>query len=134
MVKNLPGIQEMHPWIRKIPQRRKCQPTPVFLPGEFHGQRILAGYSPWGHKELDTTERLSLIQQVLSFTSWGNVQHHLTRSYRGTGERQNFICCSSHTEDRIIKQNNNNKIKQNKNQLIGFPQMPCLDVVFYFLW
>ena len=32
---------------------------PVFLPGEFHGQRRLAGYSPWGHKELDTTERLS---------------------------------------------------------------------------
>ena len=30
--------------------------TPVFLPGEFHGQRSLAGYSPWGHKELDTTE------------------------------------------------------------------------------
>ena len=63
MAKNLPGIQETHFWIRKIrkiPWRRKCQPTPVFLPGEFHGQRILAGYSPWGHKELDTTERLSL--------------------------------------------------------------------------
>ena len=35
------------------------QPTPVFLPGEFHGQRGLAGYSPWGHKELDMTEQLS---------------------------------------------------------------------------
>ena len=32
--------------------------TPVFLPGEFHGQKSLAGYSPWGHKELDTTEQL----------------------------------------------------------------------------
>ena len=32
------------------------QPTPVFLPGESHGQRTLAGYSPWGHKESDTTE------------------------------------------------------------------------------
>ena len=30
-------------------------PTPIFLPGESHGQRSLAGYSPWGHKELDTT-------------------------------------------------------------------------------
>ena len=40
--------------------RRKWQPTPVFLPGESHGQRSLAGYSPWSHKELDTTERLSL--------------------------------------------------------------------------
>ena len=35
-------------------------PTPVFLPGEFSGQRSLAGCSPWGHRELDTTERLSL--------------------------------------------------------------------------
>ena len=32
------------------------QPTPVFLPGEFHGQRSLVGYGSWGHKELDTTE------------------------------------------------------------------------------
>ena len=39
-------------------QRRKWQPTPVFLPGEFHGQRSLAGYSPCGHKELDMTEQL----------------------------------------------------------------------------
>ena len=34
--------------------------TPVFLPGEFHGQRSLVDYSPWGHKELDTTEQLTL--------------------------------------------------------------------------
>ena len=38
---------------------RKWQPTPAFLPGKSHGQRILAGYSPWGCKELDMTERLS---------------------------------------------------------------------------
>ena len=35
------------------------QPTPIFLPREFHGQRSLAGYSPWDHKELDTAEWLS---------------------------------------------------------------------------
>ena len=40
--------------------RRKWQPTPVFLPGESHGWRSLVGYSPWGHKESDTTERLHL--------------------------------------------------------------------------
>ena len=39
------------------PWRRKWQPTPVFLPGKFHGQRSLAGYSPQGRKELDTTEQ-----------------------------------------------------------------------------
>ena len=46
-------------WVRKIPWRRKWQPTPVFLPGESHGQRSLEGCSPWGCKESDTTERLS---------------------------------------------------------------------------
>ena len=43
------------PWVGKIPWKRKWEPTPVFLPGESHGQRNLAGYSPWGLKELDTT-------------------------------------------------------------------------------
>ena len=41
---------------RSIPWRRAWQPTPGFLPERFHGQRSLVGYSPWGHKELDTTE------------------------------------------------------------------------------
>ena len=58
-VKNLPALQEM--WghfllVRKVPWRRKRQPTPVFLPGESNGQRSLTGYSPWCHKESDTTE------------------------------------------------------------------------------
>ena len=48
------------PWVRKIPWRREGLPTSVFLPEEFHRERSLAGYSPWGHKELDTTERLTL--------------------------------------------------------------------------
>ena len=45
-----------HPWVGKIPLRRASQPTPVFLLGESYGQRSLAGYSPWGHKESDMTE------------------------------------------------------------------------------
>ena len=49
-----------NPRIRKIPWRRKWQSTPVFLPGKFHGQRSLVGYSPWDCKELDTTEQLSM--------------------------------------------------------------------------
>ena len=44
---------QLDPWVGKIPWRREWQPTPVFLPGEFHEQRSPAGYSPWGHKELD---------------------------------------------------------------------------------
>ena len=47
-------------WVGKIPWRRKRQPTPVFLPGESQGQRNLVGYSPWGCKESDMTEGLSL--------------------------------------------------------------------------
>ena len=51
VVKNLPAMQEprrrrFDPWVRKIPWRRAWQPTPVFLPGESHGQRRLVGYSP----------------------------------------------------------------------------------------
>ena len=61
-VKNLPAMQEIRfdPWVGKIPWSREWLPTPVFLTGEFHGQRSLAGYSPWDHKELDTTEQLTL--------------------------------------------------------------------------
>ena len=46
---------EFDPWVGKIPWSMKRQPTPAFLPGEFHGQWSLMGYSPWGHKELDMT-------------------------------------------------------------------------------
>ena len=47
------------PWVGKILWSRKWQTTSVFLPGKFHEQRSLVGYSPWGHKESDTTEQLS---------------------------------------------------------------------------
>ena len=62
-------------WVRslvgKIPWRRAWQPTPVFLPGESRGQRSLAGYSPWGRKESDTTEQLGTAQQIaLEAQTW----------------------------------------------------------------
>ena len=47
-----------NPWVGKIPWRMKWQPTPVFLPGEFHGQRNLAVYSPWGYKDSNVSEQL----------------------------------------------------------------------------
>ena len=50
------------PWAGKIPWRRKWQPPPVFLPGKSHKQRGLQGYSPWGCKELDTTEHRCMHQ------------------------------------------------------------------------
>ena len=60
----------IHPWFRKIPWRREWQLTPVFLPGKSHGQRRLAGYSPWGHKESDMTERLSTHTYQKGFPWW----------------------------------------------------------------
>ena len=48
------SLRRFDPWVRKIPWRRKWQPTTVFWPGKSHGQRSLAGSSPWGCKELDT--------------------------------------------------------------------------------
>ena len=51
------------PWVGKIPWRRKWQPTPVFMPGKFHGWRNLADYSPQGCKEWDMTEHAAHTHQ-----------------------------------------------------------------------
>ena len=61
-VKNPPAMQEtwVQSWVRKIPWRRERQPSPVSLPGKSHGQRSLVGCSPWGCKESDMTEWLTL--------------------------------------------------------------------------
>ena len=65
VVKNLPAMQETQ--IQSLGQEdhleREILPTPEFLPGKVHGQRSLAGYSPWGHKEWDMTERLTRTDQ-----------------------------------------------------------------------
>ena len=60
-VKNLPAMQEtlVQSLGQQDPLEKKLQPIPVFLRGEFYGQRSLAGYSPWGCKESDMTERLT---------------------------------------------------------------------------
>ena len=68
-------------WVRKIPWRRKWQPSPVFLPEEFHGQRSLVGYSPWGLKESDMTERLSLSMSPLEGAKSPPVENQSSREY-----------------------------------------------------
>ena len=88
MVKNLlcnathdPGFD---PWVWKISWRREWLPTPVFLvflPGESQGQRSLAGYSPWGHKESDTTYQLNNIYAISLY---------LKRKPKQEGEKPNF--------------------------------------------
>ena len=60
-----------HPATTSLPAwRRKWQSTPVLLPGESHGRRSLVGYSPWGRKESDTTERLHSLTHSLSAVSY----------------------------------------------------------------
>ena len=71
MARNLPAMQETQIGSLGLedPWRREWLSTPVFLPGEFHGQRSLAGYGPRGHKDLDMTERLTLSHFLLHVES-----------------------------------------------------------------
>ena len=70
MVKHLPAMQETQ--VQSLgwegPQKKGMATTLVFLPGEFHGQRSLGGYSPWGRKELDMTEATNNTLLLLSST------------------------------------------------------------------
>ena len=68
------GKPRFDPWVRKISWRRKWQPTPVLLPGEFHWQRSLAGYSPWGHKESNATKKLTLSLSLQVLWSWQKIR------------------------------------------------------------
>ena len=82
-VKHLPAMQEMQEmWVQspgqENPLEKGRQLTPAFLPGEFHGQRSLVGYSPWGHKESDTIEQLTRLGSVL--LPWETIKTYLLRS------------------------------------------------------
>ena len=71
-------MQEMQEtWVQSLgwedPWSRKWQPTAVFLPEKFHGQRSLGGYSPWGHKESDMTEH------IISMHNMDDAQKHYVK-------------------------------------------------------
>ena len=108
------------PWVRKIPWSRKWQPTLIFLPGKFYGQRSLVGYSPWGRKESDTAAKS---QTQLSAHSHTHTHTHThTRDLKTlmallfctpfvlAGEQENFMeevaqgskCLSHHTPRRLL--------------------------------
>ena len=95
-----------HPRVGKDPCRSAWQPTPVFLPGESHGQQSLAGYSPWGHKESDTTKRLTLSQlnytrksplprkectQILKIRTWTSSEAFILSSTLATWELRTLL-------------------------------------------
>ena len=62
------------PWDRKIPWRREWLPIPLLWPGKYHEQRSLAGYSPWGPKESDTTKQLTLSLWMSNHRAKGGIQ------------------------------------------------------------
>ena len=64
-------------WVREIPWRREWRPTPVFLPGKFHGQKSLADYSPWGHNESDRTEWLISHSHAVTYRIQSCIRHFL---------------------------------------------------------
>ena len=66
------------PWVEKIPCSRKCQAIPVFFPGKFHGQRSLAGYSPWGHERV--RYHLATQQQTCMMEGWGQAENTASRT------------------------------------------------------
>ena len=70
-----------------MPWKREWQPTPVFLPGEFHGQRSLARYSPWGHKESDMTEGLSTDTDTDTDTDTQTHRHTHTHTHTHTATK-----------------------------------------------
>ena len=74
-------IVRFHPGIGKSPGRRKCQPTPVFLPGKFHEWRSLASYSPCSCEESDTTERLNNIADLQCCPSFRCTAKRLNYTY-----------------------------------------------------
>ena len=65
---------------REDPWRMKWKPTPVILPVKSYGQRSLAGYSPWGHKDLDMTERL--MDTHAHTTTYYQMTTHLDMEFR----------------------------------------------------
>ena len=67
------GCAQIDQSIHLVIERRKWQPTPEFLSGKFQGQRSLAGYSPWGRKELDTTEPLGTYHAGTELSSRKNL-------------------------------------------------------------
>ena len=110
MVENLPasageaGDSGSLPGLGRSPWRRAWQPTPVFLPGESHGQRSLVGYGLWGHKESDTSGRLGTHTVVASLPSpptppIPNRAHPLL--FHEVVGRVSLSCCSSRQEQHV---------------------------------
>ena len=79
-------------WVGKIPWRGKWQPSPAVLPGKFHGQRSLVGYSPWGLKELNMAQLLNHHHHHICLDNaiaHNRPEDHINIAFRPTGEQKN---------------------------------------------
>ena len=103
------------PWVGKIPWRKEWQPIPVLLPGKFHGPRSLAGYSPWGHKESDTTEWLTL-------TTLTYLPKHRSIKHGTCLETRGFQCGRITIGDKTWPEINQKVKEQNGGSEIPDPQ------------
>ena len=98
-----------NPWVKKITWSRKWQPAPVFLPGKFHGQRSLAGYSPWGCKELDMTMRTCTHTHTHTHTSTLG-QGHFGHHHLGTGRLHHLESGAQGCRQTSYKESSNPKV------------------------
>ena len=133
-------------WTRKIPWRRKWQPTLLSLPGKSHGQRSLAGYSPWSHKELDTMEELNddnkkIAHSYNGIQAWkeGNTdtcyKEEAWKHYAKWRKPQNTSCCMVHLHEmsRIGKSTETESISVVARGL-GEKEMEWLLMGMGFIW
>ena len=83
------------PRVRKIPLSRKWHSAPEFLPGKFHAQRSLVGYSPWGCKESDGTEHTYVIQIILGTLKTTSTSTIIARHLRNlpSGKKKKKSLC-----------------------------------------
>ena len=136
-------------WFGKLPWRRKCLPTPVFLSGKFHGQRSLVAYNPWGHKESDTTvakqnfvKNITVLKSVIlccennHITLWTSVSRrtHVLVSYYSSNKFSSlkeylFISSQLHTSVGMTWQSSLLRVSSNWNQDAGMPHSPELKVL-----
>ena len=94
----------------KIPWSKKWQPPPVFLPGKFHGQKNLAGYSLWGHKDSDTTESIYLSIYITEYILFPILFHYrLFSSVHLLSRVQLFVtpCIAAHQASLFIIKSRN---------------------------
>ena len=105
-------------WVRTLPWRREWLSTPVFLPGEGHEERSLAGYSPQGHKESDTTEQLSMHKAQKSSEPFFTL-HRLRHSQRCSRKEQILGAFFKSTHNGNKTNETSESQESNKNLSLG---------------